>query len=403
MKVFSVLCALVFACAESWAQDAGIPQTRAEQIEQDQTDKALALSPDLPDRDERRADKIKKAAEETFKDAPVHVQVGGLPMSSGFALGPIRQWTNSTGRVTSNMWAVGSIHKSYSTGVNLELPRFTGLPLSLMVQAERRDLTRLDFYGVGPGSLKSNRSGYSKEESMLDLRLAWPVSSHFSPNCGLRQDFLHVGPGNNESITPTPVKFDSSQAPGISQQSSYLIANCDLPFDFRDNPGFPHKGTAVFLRGGRSFAEDFHQYSFNQVKASVEQYIPFFNDKRVIALHAATQLSFHDSNQIVPFYMQPTLGGYDDLRGFRPRRFYDENSFVLNAEYRWEICTGFDLAVFEDAGEVFHRPSEIDLSNLRRSTGFGLRFNDQRNMVMRIDTGFSSERFQVWVTFQKVF
>jgi hypothetical protein len=402
MKVLSVLCALVFACAESWAQDAGIPQTRAEQIEQDQADKALALSPDVPDRTERRVNKIQKTVENIFKDAPVHLQVGGLPMESGFAAGPIRQWTNSTGHVRSTMWAVGSVYKSYSTGVNLELPRITR-QFGLMVQASRRDLTRVDYYGEGPTSLRSDRSNFRKEDTMLDLRLAWPLSSHFSPNCGVQQNFLHVGPGTHDGIASTTVKFGPAQAPGIDQQSSYLIADCSLPLDFRDNPAFPHKGTALFLRGGRYRAADFSRYSFYRVSGSAEEYIPFFNEKRVIALHAGTNLSFHNENQLVPFYMQPTLGGYDDLRGFRPYRFYDENSFILNAEYRWEICTGFDMAVFEDAGEVFHRPGQIDLSNLRKSTGFGFRFNDQRSMVMRMDVGFSRERFQVWFTFDKVF
>ena len=123
----------------------------------------------------------------------------------------------------------------------------------------------------------------------------------------------------------------------------------------------------------------------------------------MIALHANTEFSLHGSNQVVPFYMQPTLGGPMDLRGYRAWRFYDENSFVLNAEYRWEIFTGFDMAIFEDAGKVFPRPGDINFSNLRRSTGFGLRFNDLRSMILRIDTGFSREGFQVWVTFDKVF
>ena len=101
--------------------------------------------------------------------------------------------------------------------------------------------------------------------------------------------------------------------------------------------------------------------------------------------------------------MQPTLGGYDDLRGFRPRRFYDENSFVLNAEYRWEICTGLDMAVFGDAGKVFHRPGDFNLSHLQPSAGFGLRLNNQQSTVMRLDTGFSREGFQVWFVFNKLF
>ena len=96
------------------------------------------------------------------------------------------------------------------------------------------------------------------------------------------------------------------------------------------------------------------------------------------------------------------LGG-STLRGFRPYRFDDENSFVFNAEYRWEVCTGLDMAVFSDSGEVFHRPSQLNLSKLEESVGFGFRFNNQRSLIMRVDTGFSREGFQVWFALNKAF
>jgi outer membrane protein assembly factor BamA len=144
-------------------------------------------------------------------------------------------------------------------------------------------------------------------------------------------------------------------------------------------------------------------FSFTRASGEIEHYIPFFNEKRVIALHAAADLSFHNRDQVVPFYMQPTLGGPTTLRGFRFLRFYDENAVVANAEYRWEIFTGFDMAIFADAGEVFNRPSQFSLSYVKSDMGLGLRFNNQRNLVMRIDTGVSKEGFQVWFSFNKVF
>jgi hypothetical protein len=33
-----------------------------------------------------------------------------------------------------------------------------------------------------------------------------------------------------------------------------------------------------------------------------------------------------DAGSVVPFYVQPTLGGPDDLRGFRRFRFRDDNA-----------------------------------------------------------------------------
>jgi len=135
----------------------------------------------------------------------------------------------------------------------------------------------------------------------------------------------------------------------------------------------------------------------------VQQYIPFFNRRRVIALRGKSVLTYADSGQRVPFYLQPTLGGSDDLRGFRPFRFYDDNMVVLNAEYRWESFSGLDMALFVDGGKVFPRRAQWNLKDLEGSAGFGFRFNVRNSVFMRVDVGFSHEGFQLWVKFNNVF
>lgn len=403
MNILILLSLLGFFGAELRAQDAVVPTSRAEEIEEEQTAKAQHLNPDVPDPTALRVKRIEKTANRVFRGTPVHLQLGGLPMGSLIGMGPVFEWTNSTDSVRTKAWGIGSIVGFYNVGAGVTVPRVTSQRLNFNLEASRHDSPQFDFYGIGIGALKSNRSNFRKEDTLLDFNVEWPVLSHFSPTCGVQQDFLHVGPGTNPRVIATPLKFSADQAPGLDAQSNYLNAGCTLPLDFRDNPAYPHKGTAIFLGGHRAYAEDHSRFSFNRVSAEAEEYIPFFNRKRVVVLRANTQFSLHNANQIVPFYMQPTLGGYNDLRGFRPWRFYDENSIVLNAEYRWEICTGFDMAIFEDMGKVFHRPGDIDLTHLQKSTGFGLRFNDQRSMLFRIDTGFSREGFQVWLTFDKVF
>jgi outer membrane protein assembly factor BamA len=97
------------------------------------------------------------------------------------------------------------------------------------------------------------------------------------------------------------------------------------------------------------------------------------------------------------------LGGSDDLRGYRPFRFYDNNSLVFNAEYRWEVFSGLDMALFADAGKVYPRWQQTNFENLEASFGFGFRFNVRNDVFLRIDTGFSHEGFQVWFKFNNVF
>jgi len=101
--------------------------------------------------------------------------------------------------------------------------------------------------------------------------------------------------------------------------------------------------------------------------------------------------------------MQPSLGGAEDLRGYRPYRFRGDNLFVASAEYRWEVFSGLDMALFGDAGQVFNRRSDLRIGNMQSDLGFGLRFNQRDKTFLRLDVGFRHEGFQVWVKFNNVF
>src|SRR5262249_30996321 len=125
--------------------------------------------------------------------------------------------------------------------------------------------------------------------------------------------------------------------------------------------------------------------------------------KRVIVLRGRTDLSFNSPAQVVPFYLQPTLGSDTELRGFARYRFYDQNALALTAEYRWEINAGIEMAIFADAGKVFNKPEQIGLSGMETSLGFGVQVRRRRNVVARFDTGFSREGVQVWLKAENPF
>ena len=110
-------------------------------------------------------------------------------------------------------------------------------------------------------------------------------------------------------------------------------------------------------------------------------------------------MSFTNGASRVPFYMQPVLGGSDDLRGFLPYRFYGDNLIVANVEYRWESFTGLDMALFFDAGKVTDDRSELNFNDLETSFGLGFRFNVNNSTFIRLDAGYSREGIQIWFKF----
>ena len=212
---------------------------------------------------------------------------------------------------------------------------------------------------------------------------------------------VDIGPTGDSRYAPVTQVFPN--APGLFQPSNFLQSGGYLNYDYRDHPGGPH-------RGGDYTAEVSHygdliygRYSFRRADLDAQQYIPFFNDRRVIALHAHAAFTDPQGGNQVPFYLQPQLGGPDSLRGFRPFRFYDRDAFFLNGEYRWEVFSGLDMALFVDAGQVFHKLSDFRFTKLETSYGAGFRFNARDNVFLRIDIGFSREGVYAWLNFDNIF
>ncbi|HWR54353.1 MAG TPA: BamA/TamA family outer membrane protein, partial [Bryobacteraceae bacterium] len=170
----------------------------------------------------------------------------------------------------------------------------------------------------------------------------------------------------------------------------------------RDSP-YPRNGGKYLVQYVRYNDRGLRLHDFGRLEVDLQQYVGFFNRRRVLAFRGRTILTDRSSGNTVPFYLQPVLGGSDELRGFRPFRFTDNNMLVLNAEYRWEAFSALDMALFADAGKVFARRGELNFRGLKESAGFGFRFNARERVFMRLDVGFSREGYQVWFKFNDVF
>jgi Omp85 superfamily domain len=373
---------------------------RAAEIEEQRLDKSAHLHPE-------EATKIEKTLtrmNHLVRRVPIAVGVAGLGTGAGLTIGSEYQWSNHSNRVSGRLWGSGLLHGFYRAGTGVELKAASAGQLTFALNGWHADSPQLDYYGPGPKSSIHNRTDFRREDTLFEFQTALQPHRHLAQACRVAELLENVGPGTSDSLATTQSKFGPAQAPGVDVQSNYLIGGCSASVDLRDLPEGAHKGTYAELSYNRYHAQGHDQFSFHRVAVMGEQYVPFLNRKRVITLRAKTELSFHSGDQVVPFYLQPTLASDTELRGFRRYRFYDENSIALTAEYRWEIGTGFDMAVFLDGGKVFHRPSQIGLSGLESSAGFGLRFRDKRSVgIARLDIGFSREGFQIWLKAGKLF
>lgn len=373
--------------------------TREGQIQAQRLEKAGYVHPQKSETIDDRMMRIATA----IQRSPFRILVEGRGPGAGFAIGYVSEWRNSRDQILSRLWGKGLLHGFYAAGTGLELRNFTRHDLSIALEGMYANAPQLEYYGPGPNSSIQNRTDFRREDTLFTLRFDLRTHRRLYEGCRVGELLVNVGPGTNGSLPTTESVFGPAQAPGIDVQSNFLIGGCSIALDLRDFPEDPHRGTQAAVTYDRYFAQDHNQFSFHRLNAVAEQYVPFLNQKRVIVFRARTEFSFHDKDQVVPFYLQPTLGSDEWLRGFRRYRFYDENSLALTGEYRWEVSTGFDMALFVDSGKVFNRPGQISLSEMENSAGFGLRIKNSHSVIARLDMGFSNEGFQVWLKFGKLF
>ena len=260
-----------------------------------------------------------------------------------------------------------------------------------------------DFFGIGSDSDAGNRTSYRLEES--DYSGSIGVHPVRKLDLGARGGILNtnVGHGTDVRFPSTEEAFNSRATPGLDQQPHYKYAGAFVKYDRRDQPLNPRSGGLYRVEGTYYRDRKLGAYGFRRWSMEIQQYFPFFNERRVIAFRGKLDLTNANSDQQVPFFLMPTVGGSEDLRGYREFRFRDKNAVVFNLEYRWEAFSGLDLALFGDAGNVFQEADEIRLNKLKTSYGFGFRFNTEQSVFWRIDFGFSPEGMRPFVKFNHVF
>jgi hypothetical protein len=103
-------------------------------------------------------------------------------------------------------------------------------------------------------------------------------------------------------------------------------------------------------------------------------------------LRAQLNNSYTGSGSVIPFYMQPTIGGSDinsqlSLRGFPDYRFRDRDSVFVQAEYSVPIVDPVGLLLFYDGGSVGPAFSNLSFGHLRQDGGLGATFRLQGSVV----------------------
>jgi hypothetical protein len=400
-QLSAVWLALMCAAAPAVAQTQ-TPATRAEALNQAREEKEQSAEPYRPNVVETTMRYLEERP--LFGRDGLYPKLGSLTIGSGFAFGPGYRTRAPFKRYgTLDVWAAGSAQKYWAAEARATFPALASGRVMAEGYVSRRDYPREQFFGVGSDSKRSNQTDYLMVTTQAGGRAGVRPAKTVLVGGGLDYIKPYVGRGRNEAFPDAVDLFDDASAPGLAQQPTFIRSSAFLEVDFR-HPRNIRKGGLYRLDVSHYEDRDYHAYSFNRIDVDVQQAISIFGERRILVGRAVLTGSDVPAGQRVPFYLMPTLGGNDTLRGFREYRFRGPDAMLLQGEYRFEIWSALDGALFYDTGKVAQRFADLDFKNLEHDYGFGFRFNTNNGVVMRVDAGFgSSDGTHLYIVFGRRF
>ena len=178
--------------------------------------------------------------------------------------------------------------------------------------------------------------------------------------------------------------------PGLGAEVTYLHTQGTVGFDWRTSPGYSRRGGFYGVT-----LHDYHDrddnFGFQQVGVRGHPAHPAPARGLGALVPRARPDALRKDGQQTPFFMLPALGGGSSLRGYSSWRFRDQNSLLLQGEWRIMVNRYLDMAFFYDAGKVAPRTEDLDLDRLKDDFGFGMRFHGPFATPLRVELAKSRE------------
>ncbi len=275
----------------------------------------------------------------------------------------------------------------------------------LAAYAAFRDMPKLEFFGLGSASAESDRTTFRLEDRLVGLQAEQRLTGWLAITARAERLWAEVGSGRSSDVPSLEALFGEAHAPGLTRQPSFARYEASLRLDL------PAGGIQAFNQGGELRAayavykdKELDRHSFRRIDFEMQQRFRLFGDLRRLTLHGRLSTSDARSGNVVPFYLMPTLGGFDvregpgdqtigsdgtmaTLRGFTNYRYRDRHLLLMQAEYRMPVWGPVDLSIFGDAGKVASSRDDLDLAHLSHDMGVGLSIMRGPNTALRFDVG----------------
>jgi hypothetical protein len=376
--------------------------------------------------------KIPGCADLLFTDHPLHIAVGSIAPQNGFGAGgayvghytPNELWRTSwdADAIASDKgsWRAGFYYKAIHTPIekikvitttsgpaahsNLSVHPYTVFNLT----AQSISLNQLFFYGLGPNSLKTNASVFGMTETIVGANAIVPVLHNLNVSLlgEINGRFVDLRGNHSESAPSIETIFTEATAPGLTTQPTFAQLGEGVrlePTLFNDHLQIDYLGQFQ-----QYVAPSDGRYTFRRYTFDLDHTIPLYhnaasygpmptngpdecaaslgatkcsaiqrNREGSVELRLFITESIASAGSVVPFYLQPTLGGSDIdgnpwLSSYSDYRFRAPNALLLREAFEHSVWGPIGFAFSADQGKVALARNGIDFNQLAHSFSVGL-------------------------------
>ena len=239
-----------------------------------------------------------------------------------------------------------------------------------------------DFYGTGPNTYNFNKDHLGQKRFKLNFEADKKLGKYIY--LGL------VTGGFNyafEDKTPGGI-FDTNPVIEGRNGGASLLIGPAFSFDTRNNNTYTTKG--VFINSYYYLMQGVgsnNGYNGGYLNVEISQYN---------ALSKRFMLGFDMQNQLLtgsqsPFYLMPSLGSDELMRGYYTGRYRDRNLIAAQTELRYRLSDRLGLAGFVGTGTVYN--SSFSFADLKPNYGGGIRyfFDVEKGLTIRMDYGIGQK------------
>lgn len=286
----------------------------------------------------------------------------------------------------------------------------SGEALGLNFYVRNRSMPMMTFYGLGPNTHLDDVARFSERDTSagIEVTTPFPEVSWLSAGGTVEGLWPDIGSVTGKNIVSIGQLYTEQTAPGLTTQPPIVHEQMFLQAHRRFLSRFELNYNVAY--GLYQDASRGH-YSFQRFETKVEH--RFYPEKRkhggVIEQNYFSVLwrysvSYADSGNAIPFYLQETIGGSDidnqpSLPAFKDYRFRGPDLLTARAEYDRKlcdacapckeglihtVCSHLGLVANYDAGEVALRRSDLDFSDMRQSYGGGVSIYLGKDVIFRM-------------------